>query len=406
MNMRQVRFKATLCTGLLLFGCLPAAQVRAQNESDAEAAERSAENREEIADSISENTQTAATLKRMLLGRSYVFFGRVEGDGALYSGGALASEDGAEIRRLRVGIAGVLSDRLSYKLELDLTDRTSTLADSYLKLDTSRLGALTLGNQRVSQNLSAMTGTLSQLFMERPLPVTAFSLSRRLGISHDYHAGRWSAHGMYFGMDPNNDAGDRGWGLRGIVNPVRSDGGIAHVGVSLVRERMDLEARYRSRPESHVTDVRLVDTGLVNDVRYQNVIGIEVAGARGAMTGRVEAFRAQWDREGQASNRFRGAYLEFGYFLTGQSFNYRQGKFVRTTVAKDEHAWELGLRASWVDLNDRDIRGGEQVNLGLALNYYFRHRLRIQSNLLHVRTDEIAGDERAWILQARAQFNW
>ena len=358
------------------------------------------ENRETASEVVSENSQTALTLKRLLLGRKYFFFGRLEGDAALYSGDVFDGENGAELRRFRVGMAGVLSDRLSYKGTFDLTDKSANLSDFYLKIDTSKLGSLTIGNQLVSQNLSAMTGSLSQLFMEFPLPVTTFSLSRRLGASHDYNSERWGGHGMVFFNDPNNDAGDRGWALRGFFNLTRSDAAVAHLGLSVVREKMNGEARHWTRTESHVTNIRLVDTGKLYDVDYQNIFGLEAAGARGSFTGRIEAFESSWERADNTKNQFHGAYMELGYFLTGQKFNYRQGKFVRPRLGEGLHAWEIGFRASWVDLNDEEIDGGEQFNLGLAVNYYLRQ------NLLHVKTDEVAGNESSWILQVRAQFNW
>jgi len=58
-----------------------------------------------------------------------------------------------------------------------------------------------------------------------------------------------------------------------------------------------------------------------------------------------------------------------------------------------------------VDLNDRDVRGGEQLNVGAALNYYPRPNLRFMLNLLRFRTDSVAGDDRGWILQTRVQFS-
>jgi phosphate-selective porin OprO/OprP len=380
--------------------------VVADNDSLPQSEEFPEENREVLSGEIAENTQTALSLKRLLLGRSYIFFGRIEGDGAIYSGDAFEGENGGEIRRFRVGIAGVLSDHLSYKGELDLTDKSTTVSDFYLKLDTLLLGSLTIGNQFVSQNLSAMTGSLSLLFMEDPLPVTTFSLSRRLSVGQDYHADRWGGHGMIFFRDPNNDAGDKGWAMRAYINPTRKSSGISHMGFSAVREKMSDEARYRTRPESHVTDIRLVDTGQFQDVDYQNILGLEVAGAVGSFTGRMEAFKSTWDRTGGVKNDFYGAYMELGYFLTGQSFNYRQGKFVRPKLGDGTHAWEIGFRASWVDLNDKEIQGGEQFNLGLALNYYLKQNFRIQSNLLHIDSESTAGNENSWIIQARIQYNW
>ncbi len=365
------------------------------------------EARQEITARIAEDTQSANTLKTLLLGRNYIFFGRVELEYAAYSGDIPSSNNGTELRRLRVGIAGLATffDRLSYKLELDLTDGTNNFSDLYLQWDSLKHGSIRVGNQRVSQNLSAMTSSLSLLFMERPLPVTTFSLRRRLAVSYDLDRGRWGMHGMFFTRDPNNEAGKYGWAFRLITKPIRGPEQIGHFGVSLVSEKMDQEARYLTLPESHVTDFRLVDTGLFDDVQYQHTAGVEMAGGVGANSLRLELFRSRWERAAGRNNTFNGAYLEIGRFLTGQSFNYQKGKFVRPNLEQVAHAWEIGLRVSWVDLNDRDVRGGEQVNFGAALNYYRRPDLRFMLNLLRFRTDSVAGDDRGWILQARVQFN-
>jgi phosphate-selective porin OprO/OprP len=241
--------------------------------------------------------------------------------------------------------------------------------------------------------------------MEEPLPVTAFSLSRRLAVSYDHDWRRFGMHGMFFTRDPNNDAGKYGWALRVFTKPVRGPSHIGHAGFSVVSEKMDREARYRTLPESNVTNIRLVDTGLYNDVQYRHVFGFELAGGVDSNYMKLELFRARWDRAGGRHNTFNGAYLELGRFLTGQHFNYQKGKFVRPLMEPGTRAWEAGLRISWVDLTDRAVRGGEQINVGAALNYYPRPGLRLQFNLLRFRTDSVAGDDRGWIAQAKIQFN-
>lgn len=364
------------------------------------------ENQQDISEDVSENIQNALTLKRLLLGRSYTFFGKVEPEYAAYFDGSLKDEDGFQIRRLTAGMVGVLSDTLSYKGELDLTDGSNNFSDFYLQWDSSRFGSLTIGNQRVAQNLSSMTGALSLLFMERSLPVTTFSMRRRLAIGQDLFFRKFGVHAVIFTKDPNNDAGKRGASIRVIANPVRSDNGVAHVGLSFVREKIDREARYRTRPESHVTDIRLIDTGLHDDVEYQNILGVEVAGARGPISGRIEAFASRWEREGSLENDFYGAYIEIGYVLTGQDFRYQEGKFVRPQIEEGSKAWEVGIRASWVDLNDQDIRGGEQRNLGRALNFYPRRNFRAMFNVIYYDAERDHGDEEGWIAQTRVQFNW
>ena len=69
-----------------------------------------------------------------------------------------------------------------------------------------------------------------------------------------------------------------------------------------------------------------MDTGLYQDVQYQHVVGMELAGAVGSNVLKAEAFGARWERERGRTNTFRGAYLELGHFLTGQQFNYKKGK--------------------------------------------------------------------------------
>lgn len=369
--------------------------------------EISAEATQEMTTSITEGTQTAHSLRTLLLGRNYVFFGRIEGEAAAYRGDISSQDNGVDLRRLRVGITGLATflDTVSYKAEFDLTDGTNNFSDLYIQWDPANWGSFRFGNQRVSQNLSAMTSSLSQVFMEDPLPVSAFSLSRRLAIGYDEDWRRFGLHGMIFTRDPNNDAGKHGLALRAFTKPIHGFGRLGHVGVSLVSEKMDREARYRARPESHITDEMLVDSGRYEDVQYQHVAGIEFAGGAGPNTLRFELFRSRWERDKGLHNSFSGAYLELGRFLTGQDFNYQGGKVVRPVMSSGTRAWELGLRASWVDLNDKDVRGGEQVNLGAALNYYRRPDLRFQLNLLHFRTDAVAGDKKGWILQGRLQYN-
>jgi phosphate-selective porin OprO/OprP len=361
---------------------------------------------QELTTEITENTQNALTLKRLLLGRSYKFFGRIEPEYAAYFNGILEDQDGFDLRRLRVGLVGVLSDTLSYKGELDLSDGTNNFSDLYLKWDSSRFGSFMIGNQRVAQNLSAMTSSLSVIFMERPLPVTAFSLARRLSVSQDFYFKKFGIHGVFFTKDPNNDAGKYGASVRIFANPTLNENSITHLGLSLVREKMDRDARYSTRPESHVTDIRLVDTGSYPDIRYQNIAVVEIAGARGGFTLRSEGFASQWQRNVDEDNWFYGAYLEMGYFLTGQEFRYRHGKFVTPAIARGSNALELGLRASWVDLNDRKIRGGAQTNLGVALNWYIHDKIRAQCNILYYDAQRDQGDERGWIAQTRLQIHW
>ena len=124
------------------------------------------EARQEITVDIAENTQNAFTLRTLLLGRNYVFFGRAGVEYAIYSGDIPSSENGGELRRLRFGIAGLatFTDQVSYKAEFDLTDGTNNFSDLYVQWDSQKYGSLRVGNQRVSQNLSAISAPEERFF--------------------------------------------------------------------------------------------------------------------------------------------------------------------------------------------------------------------------------------------------
>ena len=356
---------------------------------------------------IAENAQDAFLLRRLLKGRQFTFFGRLEGEFALYDIPALADEDGAELRRFRLGLAGLNPwfENISHKVEFDYSDGSGNISDAYFAIDLGQRGSLTIGNQDGSLSLSASTGSLSQLFMESPLPISAFGLSKRVGVAYDRFAERTGIHLLLFGRDFNDkEAAHSGLTLRAYVNPYRSAGGVWHLGASVVRENFDEGAHLRARPESFVTDIRLVDTGVREDVERSTRLGIEAAGALGSFTTRLELLANEWQRLDGPRNRFAGAYLEGGYFLTGEPFSYRDGKFVRPALERGQNAWELAYRYSWVDLNDGDVQGGEERNLGLALNYYPAPRARGQLNLIQVNSAPVGGD--GLLFQARIQLNW
>jgi phosphate-selective porin OprO/OprP len=150
-----------------------------------------------------------------------------------------------------------------------------------------------------------------------------------------------------------------------------------------------------------------VDTKIFEDVNGQQIGVVELAGAKESFMFRAEFFRAKWDRISNKNPTFKGFYMQASWILTGETFKYTQGKFLRVRPQNPRGAWEAAVRFSRVDLNDQTITGGEQKNLTLAVNWYAPgNQFRVMSNLIIVRTDEYAGDERLTIFQIRAQFHW
>ena len=339
--------------------------------------------------------------------RDIIFFGRVEVDYSHYSSGILEDDSGFIIRRFRVGLAGRIRfwPGWNYKLEVDLTDGENNLSDLYLSWHSEKWGTIRIGNQKVAQTLSGQTSSLSIPFMERPLPVLAFTLQRRLGVGWDTHLKRLGANITLFGNDPNQQIGSTGWAARGYLVPVRGGGRVMHVGASFMQFKSDGDARLLARPESHTTDIRLVNTGVWTDVKSNSAAGLELAGSAGPVTIRSEFYRASWKRQGAGDPHFKGWYAEASWFLTGEKPHYRDGKFIRPTILGDNGAWEFAARFSTIDLNDQDIQGGTQKNLSIGVNWYSRIHWRLMANLIKVRAkDGPFGEQKPWIAQVRAQY--
>ena len=343
----------------------------------------------------------------VLSDRGWLHFGRVELEyGNFSSSDLLSGDSGFNFRSLRVGMVKVFSNDKLVKLELDLTDGDSNFTDMYIRFSTKR-GLFTLGNQKVAQSLVNQTSRLARTFMEEPLPAEAFGLVRRLGVGWDFHRRRVGVHLTAFGPDLNEQIGDFGYGARMYTNPTRTRFSVAHIGVSAVQESMDRDARARARPETRVTDTFLVDTGTDADVETLSIFGLETAFAHKNWSVRGEYMYTEWDRKTLQDTSFSGYYLQANWVLTGESFQYQQGKFTRIRPNSSRGAWEVALRHSYVDLNDQDVLGGTERNTTLALNWYGPgNQLRVQSNLIYADAETVEGNESPLIIQVRVQVHW
>jgi len=343
----------------------------------------------------------------VLSDRGWLHFGRVEVEyGHFSSSDLLSGDSGFNFRSLRTGMVRLFDNGLLVKLDIDLTDGDSNFTDMYVR-KSNKLGMFTIGNQKVAHSFVNQTSRLARTFMEEPLPAEAFGLNRRLGVGWDFHRKRIGAHLTAFGPDLNTQIGKFGYGARIYTNPTRTRFSMAHIGVSGVRESMDQDARFRARPESRVTDTFLVDTKKNPDVDTQSIFGLETAFAHKNWSIRGEYFYTEWERKTQKTTHFSGYYLQANWVLTGESFQYKQGKFMRIRPDSSRGAWEVATRYSNVNLNDQDIFGGEERNVTLALNWYGPgNQLRVQSNMIYAEADTVEGTESPLIFQVRVQVHW
>jgi phosphate-selective porin OprO/OprP len=242
-----------------------------------------------------------------------------------------------------------------------------------------------------------MTSAKYITFMERALPYV-FSPGRNIGLGVSTSGKNWSfATGIFGeGIDGASDDNDEGFGASGraTFDPVYAEGRLVHIGASAsFRATGSSDSiRIRERPETHVTDTRLVDTGNFDTDDYARFAG-EAALIYGPWAMESEYYYLALNRElaGNPDLDFSGYYVQGSWFLTGESMNYKveNGAFGKITpkgiVGKGGiGAWQLAIRFSSIDLNDQDVQGGEEQNFTAGLNWYATPDIRFTANYVNV----------------------
>jgi phosphate-selective porin OprO/OprP len=347
--------------------------------------------------------------------------------------------DGGDVgfRRLRISGSGTLYDFAEFKLDIDFAD-VRDIKDNWIRFNNiPYIDHVTLGHMKEPLSLEEWTSGNVRTFMERALPVDAFAFGRNIGIRR--HTAvldqrmTWAV-GAFLNMGSFGsvgDASDRISEANGFDLTVRVTGlpwyeedgrNLLHLGLGYSRafrdeDNTDAPARFRTRPESFLTDDRFVDTGSIF-ASGQDLINIESALVRGPLSFQGEFFYTFTDADKLGTLDFWGFYVYGSYFITGEHRNYgrRSAAFFRQEPKRDFRprkggwgAWELGLRMSYVDLNDEAIRGGKEFNVTAGLNWYVNPKSRFMFNYIRPKvkdreTPPAVDDGTADILQARFQF--
>ncbi len=328
-------------------------------------------------------------------------------------------------------------DAVEFKVDIDFA-QVRDIKDNWIRFpNVPFLGHFTFGHWKEPFSLEELTPIANITFMERALPTDAFALGRNLGIRYDGATSNqritWGLGG-FLNTGSFSDVGeatDRLSEANGFNITARLTGlpwceeegaRLLHLGLSYshgVRDDKDEEdtVGFRARPESRLTDERLVDTGEFF-VERVNKINPELAIVSGPLSLQGEYFHTSTDADDEGDPQFWGFYVLGSYFLTGEHRNYdrSRGVFSRLRPERNFHpleggwgALELGLRYSFIDLNDEAIRGGKESNFTAGLNWYLTPHSRFMFNYIYANARDRAkspavDNGRANIFQARFQL--
>ncbi len=306
-----------------------------------------------------------------------------------------------EIRRARLGVEGTMPGGFGYKFELDFAGESVEFADAFFNYKKGPWD-FTVGQHNNFQSLDELTSSVHSSFIERAAFTDAFGFERRVGVSAQYSKGQFLAQAGLFSdsISDLNSIGDdnNSYSVDGrlVFAPMMGSNQL-HFGVSgHYRQLNDAGStvRYRQRPAVHTTDVRFVDTGNINGVDTETGLGLEAAGIFGRFHLASEAY---WQKVGRTGDdpTFFGAYVEGGYFFTGESRAYKGGKFDRVKVLKpfDKGGWGsfgLNLRWDYLDLKDEGFVGGTQNAFQASLNWKPMDYILFGLNAGHILYDDAA----------------
>ncbi|QEG43576.1 OprO/OprP family phosphate-selective porin [Roseimaritima ulvae] len=348
-------------------------------------------------------------------------------------------QDGMDFRRARLAAKGKAWDNVGYMLEMDFAfPGRPSFMDVWLEIE-QVLGdnRLRIGLSRQPFGMDGLTSARELTFLERGLPFAFIPLRQIGAVLHGHsedEVATWSLGGFRFPTGPyGGNVGDNGgYGmatrLTGLLVNREDHGGLLHIGGAYCFiDPANDQLRYSNQPESFVSQAGgnvpsgvpsvlpvFVDTGVIA-AEHVNLFAAELAMSYGSFYAQSEAIYAAVKQTAGPSLTLPSAYVQGGYFLTGESrvYNGDSGVFGRVkphrNVGKDGGigAWEIAARWSYLDLNDANIRGGRLNDLTAGLNWYLNPYTKFQWNYIYAMLDNPTnGDSEAGFVAMRGQVDF
>jgi phosphate-selective porin OprO/OprP len=341
------------------------------------------------------------------------FIDYVEVDGDRQTGADFEDQD-IRLRLGRVWAQGDLTDRLSYKAELDFGLEDVVWQDVYLALELTESTKLTVGNIK-TLSLENLTSDAVTTFMERGPYNDVLGLGRLVSLEAKTGGDNWTAAAAVTGESLNDidtQPQQVGVSLRGTFAPLIADRQKAHLGAWVRQRDRDAPSRlnYRARPNTNFGP-RFVSTSSFGE--SDTTLALEGAYVNGPFS--LQGEWAHIDVDGTGRDAELSTWYAYGsWFVTGQSRRYRPeaGRFDRVKVENPVTkgglgAIELALRYDVADLSDAP-GGGEYSGWTLGANWHLTSNTRVMVNYTDAENDNVApgADVDAQVAQVRFQFEF
>jgi len=281
------------------------------------------------------------------------------------------------------------------------------------KLGTAYLQA---GQYKQPNSMEELSSTRHNDFISKAMVTNLYGVARRLGVAYGDDRPNWGYQVSLFGRElTRNLAQGAGFGGRAYYAPILEEGQVLHVGVSALDYDTDHfdTARLRVRPDADLATIRLVDTGNVTDADRRRTYGFEGMYVQGPFKVQGEYMQQTVDRFTRADFTGDSWYVSGLWNITGETWGYKAG--VPTTPypnTPESGMWQVGVRYDKTELNDGLVRGGEESNITLGVNWYWRTNFKVSLNYVMVDSSRFISnaigvrDDNPNILETRLQFYW
>jgi phosphate-selective porin OprO and OprP len=339
-------------------------------------------------------------------GRLHVDYSSHSGDNNLAAG--KTAVDGTELRRARIAVAGTLYKDFDYLIETDFGGDKVSVKDALVVYHGFEAPMeLTIGNQKQPLSMEVEESSNDIMFTERSV-MSALTLpyfDRAIGLNLKGFGKNWHVNGGIYGDNVANSSNSNstssidegyGYGVRGSWAPIMEDGRLIHLGAGIAYRKVSDDNLVNGKtPElsyktTNLSNLKLVDAKL-DGTKYGTMDDIttgilEFSAMYGPMSFQSEFAKSKVSRKTGSDVDFSGLYAQVGYTLTGESRTYKgsDGEFKRLNPKNDFNlqngtwgAWELAARYDQVDLQDKNVTGGEEKRITLGLNWYLNEDVRV-----------------------------
>lgn len=354
------------------------------------------------------------------------FMGLIQLESAVYNQEANYNtnndlSDGFIVRRAGLTFAGVSEKDWIWFLSYDYADSGDNPHDGLRAAMTIYRGFkpwwLFVGLFGNSVGLDASNFSSQRQFMEAAMPQATFIYgagSPAMGVAATYRGDDYYLRfGVYGEPYKNTSTDDEGMGIHGRLawQPYKERLKAFHLGATgyyrsanasdtFTNGLRNSTLRFRSKGETAVSGDFIVDTGIISDLESYHYLGYEFAMVDGPLS-----FQSEWGilnvtRKTLENPQFSGGFLQAGYMLTDDARNYNAyfAQFWRLKPKKSIMeggigAWEVAMRASQIDLSDKNIDGGSAISYTLGINWYMTAFTKTMINILHTDSTGVLSED-------------